>query len=363
MQAVIYFDYAATTPMSEEVIDIYAQTARNIYGNASSLHDEGSRAKDCVATARKIIAAKLGVSTDGVIFTGSGTEGNIITIVSLARASGKRHIITTQAEHTSVHAAMNILQREGYTITKLPLQQNGSVSLIELEAAITHNTALISIQQVNSETGAVQPIKEIIQLATERSVLVHCDCVQSFGKITIPAGLDAMTISAHKIGGPKGCGAIYLNPRIKVTSLMPGVTHERGLRGGTLDTPAIIAFARAVQLFTYDIKYQQQLRDYFIANLAADFTVLTSTNQLPSIYGVISEKFEGQYIMLSANQYGFAISTGSACDIFNEDGTKAVQAMGYEKESARRFFRISTGAYTTIENVLNLAQTLNKVHG
>lgn len=356
-----YFDYAATAPMKKEVIATYAEVARTFFGNTSSLHDEGGRAKNSVEVARKIIAARLGVSMDGIIFTGSGTEGNIMAIVSLARASGKRHIITTQAEHTSVHAAMNILAREGYTITKLPLLCGGGVSLAMIEAALTKETALISIQHVNSETGAIQPIEAIARLAKKHAILFHCDCVQSFGKLLIDAPMDAITISAHKIGGPKGCGAVYINPHLTVPSLTPGVTHEKGMRGGTLNTPAIIAFAHAVELFSYDASHYQHLRQQFVANLSTEFTIVSCEQQLPSICGVFSKKFEGQYIMLGANQKGFAISTGSACDIFSEDGTKTIHAMGYSDSLARRFFRVSMGEYTTSKSAIKLAQTLSNI--
>lgn len=357
----LYFDYAATTPMKPQVIATYTEVASKFFGNGASLHDAGGQAKNIIEAARAIIAAQLHVDKEGVIFTGSGTEGNILAIVSLAKVSGKRHIITTQAEHTSVHAAMNILQQQGYRVTKLPLQQNGIIDLRVVEEAISDDTALLSIQHVNSEVGAIQPIEEIAQLAKKHNVLFHTDCVQSFGKLPIKVAADAITVSAHKIGGPKGCGALYLNRHLNVPSLTPGVTHELGLRGGTLDTPAIAAFAHAAKIMDYQRAHYTQLRSQLVEQLDDAFTIVECNNQLPSICGIFSKRYEGQYILLGANDKGIAISTGSACDIFSENSTKAIQAMGYNKEQTRRFFRVSMGEYTTIESIRELAETLNKI--
>lgn len=229
----IYMDYAATSPMTKKALEAYVEVAQRYYGNSSSLHDLGGQAHYFIQQSREIIAHELGVNSDGVIFTGSGTEGNIMAILSLALASKKgRHIISSQAEHTSVHAAMNTLEKMGFEVTKLPLQKDGCIDSEQLLHAIRKDTALISIQHVNSEIGSIQPVEKIIEAAKESAVYCHIDCVQSFGKLTIPRGGDAMTISAHKIGGPKGCGAVYINPAIRVPALTPGVTHERGLRGG-----------------------------------------------------------------------------------------------------------------------------------
>ncbi|HJH11241.1 MAG TPA: cysteine desulfurase [Metalysinibacillus jejuensis] len=355
-----YFDYAATTPMTEEALATYSYVAQHVYGNTASLHDAGEEAKNIVERARVLIANRLQVNKDGLIFTGSGTEGNILGIVALAKTTPKKHIITTMAEHTSVHAAMNILVQQGYKVTKLKLKEDGSVCLDGLKAAITKDTALISIQHVNSETGAIQPIEAIATIAIAHGILFHTDCVQSFCKLPITVAADAITISAHKVGGPKGCGALYINPKLVISSLTPGVTHERGLRGGTLDTPAIAAFASAVQAYQYEITHYQTLRKQLQQHLT-NCELITCKAQLPSICGIVSKTLEGQYILLAANQQGFAISTGSACDIFSEDGTKAVQAMGYNQLTARRFFRVSMGSSTTLASVNALGEMLKKV--
>ncbi|KAB0444399.1 cysteine desulfurase family protein [Lysinibacillus fusiformis] len=352
-------DYAATTPMTKKALEAYVEVAQRYYGNSSSLHDLGGQAHYFIQQSREIIANELGVNSDGVIFTGSGTEGNIMAILSLALASKKgKHIISSQAEHTSVHAALNTLEKMGFEVTKLPLQKDGCIDSKQLLLAIRKDTALISIQHVNSEIGSIQPVEKIIEAAKESAVYCHIDCVQSFGKLTIPRGGDAMTISAHKIGGPKGCGAVYINPAIRVPALTPGVTHERGLRGGTLDTPSIVSFAAAVENNSYERQHYEELRRYFKSRLPKAGRLIECKQQLPNICGVRMSKVEGQYVLLKLNEAGISISTGSACDIHSESGTKAILSMNYSMEAARQFFRISFGDSTTFKEIDRLTMEL-----
>jgi len=358
----IYMDYAATSPMMRESLEAYVEVAQRYYGNSASLHDLGGQAFYFVQQSREVVAQALGVTSDGVIFTGSGTEGNLIAILSLALASKKgKHIISSQAEHTSVHAALNTLEKKGFTVTKLPLQKDGCVDLGQLQQAIREETALITIQHVNSEIGSIQPVEKIVKMAKKSNIFCHVDCVQSFGKLAIPKGADAITISAHKIGGPKGCGAIYLNPAIRVPALTPGLTHERGLRGGTLDTPAIVAFAAAIENYQYELQHYETLRNYFENNLPEKCQLVECKQQLPNICGVMMEKVEGQYVLLKLNEAGICISTGSACDIHSESGTKAILSMGFSLEAARQFFRISFGPSTKLEDIVKLKIELSNI--
>lgn len=363
----IYMDNAATTPMTPLAIRVYSDVASSIYGNSSSLHDEGGRALYAVEEARKVIANKLGIHKDGVIFTGSGTEGNLLAILSLARASKKgKHIITSMAEHTSVHAAMNTLEREGFEITKIPFTTYGVVDLEILQQAIRPDTALISIQHVNSEIGSIQPIAEISSIAMNTGVPMHVDCVQSFCKLPMDDFIhkvDTVTVSAHKIGGPKGCGAVYINPKRRVEPVFPGVTHEKGLRGGTLDTPAIVSMAAAVEEYLYNIDNYRLFRNKLKSLLHSDFEIIEATekSQLPSICGVCLKGIEGQLVLLKLNEQGICISTGSACDINSASGTKAILAMGYTLGEARQFFRISFGPQTIIEQIEKLATCLEQI--
>ncbi len=364
-----YLDYAASTPMTKQAIDAYVEVATKIYGNPSSLHDAGGQAASAVAWARGVIARKLGVHSDGVIFTGSGTEANIVAILSLARSEKRgRHIITSMAEHTSVHAAMNTLEREGFEVTRLPLTAGGVIDMNVLEKAIRPDTTLISIQHVNSEIGTIQPIAKIAQLAKAHGILYHVDCVQSFCKLVVSFDArlaDAISVSAHKVGGPKGCGAVYLNPFVRALPIFPGVTHERGLRGGTLDTPALVAFAVAVEQYTYDMDKQWKLRENLLHMLPGDaFQVIEgqAESQLPNIVGICKTGMEGQLVMLKLNEQNFHISTGSACDINSASGTKAILAMGKTITEARQFFRISFGAATQMDEVVLCGGALRNLY-
>ena len=361
-----YLDYAASSPMIERAIVAYQEVASNMYANPSSLHDAGGQAGSAITWARNVVANRLGVNPDGIIFTGSGTEGNILAILSLARSEKRgRHIITSMAEHTSVHAAMNTLEREGFDVTRLPLTKNGVIDVKMLKAAIRPDTTLISIQHVNSEIGTIQPVLEIAKLAKSYGIPYHVDCVQSFCKLDVAAfgnQVDAITVSAHKIGGPKGCGAIYLNPFVRVTPVFPGVTHERGLRGGTLDTPSIVAMAVAVEDYRYDLQYQWALREKLIKSLhhrAFQIIEGIGTQQLPNICGICMNGVEGQYVMLKLNEQRIYISTGSACDINSASGTKAILAMGKSIQEARQFFRISFGVKTTMNEIVKSARALS----
>lgn len=363
-----YLDYAASSPMLERAINVYSEVAGKMYANASSLHDAGGQAAYAITWARKVIAQKLGVHSDGVIFTGGGTEGNILAILSLARSEKKgRHIITSMAEHTSVHAAMNTLEQEGFEVTRLPLTERGVIDVKTLEEAIRPDTTLISIQHVNAEIGTIQPIGKIAKVAKEHGISCHVDCVQSFCKLNIAgfsSQVDAITVSGHKIGGPKGCGAIYFNPYVRATPVFPGVTHERGLRGGTLNTPAIVAMAVAVEDYYYDLKEQWQLREKLVKSLHhKKFQIIEGiwTEQLPNICGICMKGVEGQLVMLKLNEQEIYISTGSACDSNSASGTKAILAMGRSYEEARQFFRISFGTQTTAQEIDRCARALSKL--
>ncbi len=363
----IYLDYAATTPMLDEAIEAYSETAKTVFGNTSSLHDAGGIATVLLENARTIVANKLGVNRDGVIFTGSGTEGNIIAILSLARAGKGKHIITSHAEHTSVHAAMNTLEREGYEITKISFTEAGLIDMNELKKSIRDDTCLISVQHVNSEIGSIQPVEEIAKIARENNIPFHVDCVQSFCKLSIypfSKEVDALTVSAHKVGGPKGCGAIYINPRRRIVPVFPGVTHEKGIRGGTVDTPAIMAMATAVEHFSYQKEKFEGLRSLLkelLEDSSCEFIEAIGGQQLPSICGLCIKGVEGQLVMLRLNEEGICISTGSACDINSASGTKAILAMGHDLTKARQFFRVSLGVHTNEEHIRKLCKVLNTI--
>lgn len=359
----MYLDYAATAPMTAEAIACYVEIAKKYYGNASSLHEDGWLAQQLLTRARQMIADIAGVSSRGLYFTGSGTEANIIGIMSLALASPKKHIVTSLAEHTSVHAAMNALERMGYTITRLPLERHGLIDCEAVARAMTDDTCLCAIQHINPEIGAIQPIEQLSELAIRCGVMMHVDCVQSFTKMKLPFAqhVTSMAFSAHKIGGPK-CGAVYIHPEASIAPLFPGLTHEGGLRGGTVDVAGIGAFAVAAQQSAQTVNdaHYEQLRASLRKQLnPKKYTIIDSKQQYAGICGLYVHGYEGQYVMLKLSEAGVMISTGSACGSRTESGTKTILAMGATVDEGRQFFRISFGSATTMTNIRDVCQILN----
>lgn len=367
-----YFDYAATTPLHPKAATMYKKIAQNCYGNTTSLHEIGTEAQNIVSYCRQQLANKLGVDSAGLYFTGGGTESNLLSIISLAKANQHKgkHIITTLGEHPSIDSAMEYLQNAGFTITKIPFTPDGVIDTDLLKEAITDETILISAQHSNPEIGTIQPIEIISQFAKERGILLHSDCIQSFGKVNlkpIAKLVDSLTISGHKIYGPKGIGIVYINPRHRIVPVFPGLIHEDGFRGGTINVPAIAALTEAVHQTEILLEHEHNLQKYrqtFISKLEGhsdSFTVFTSKteeNQLPHIVGLSVTNIEGQLMMLELNRHGFAISTGSACQVGQLTSSKIMIALQIEPQRAKEFIRISFGKSTTLENVNALADQI-----
>ncbi|WP_113930145.1 IscS subfamily cysteine desulfurase [Bacillus sp. P14.5] len=366
-----YFDYAATTPIDSEALQVYMEAASHFYGNTSSLHDTGTKAAHLLQECRKTLAGLLGVSSEGIYFTSGGTESNHLGILSLALENKHRgtHIITGMAEHSSVHSAMGYLKEQGFEITLLPFKNDGTISLEDLEKAIRHDTILISIAHVNGEIGSVQKIENIARTCQDKGILLHTDMVQSFGKhdlSKIAPLVDSLSVSSHKIYGPKGVGAVYIHPRHPARSIFPSQTHEGGLRGGTVNTPGIAAFISAAEKVSsgsqgadYD-----RLREIFInglkARLKESVVILEAPpeNQVPHVIGLCIKGIQGQWAMLECNRRGFAISTGSACQTGQQAGSKTVMALGLPEQAGKEFIRISFGKDTTKEDVAELVKVL-----
>ncbi|OCA92419.1 IscS subfamily cysteine desulfurase [Pseudobacillus wudalianchiensis] len=364
----IYFDYAATSPMSKEALNVYIKASQDFFGNSSSLHDEGSQASFLLKRCRETLADLIGGKQEGIYFTSGGTESNLLSIISLAQAARKKgtHVITSMAEHSSVHSAMAYLEKEGFHITKLPLSSRGMVEPERVAAAIRPDTILVSLQYVNQEIGAINPVEKIGRLLKEKDILFHSDCVQAFSKLDLRPLLQwahSISLSSHKVSGPKGVGAVYIDPAVRWTPLFPGLTHESGFRGGTVDVPAIAAFIAAAEKAcqTFNLQKEWQLRYLLkerLAHSAFHWIETEEAHQLPSVIGMTLPGTEGQLILLKLNEQGCAISTGSACDSRTENGTKAILAMGYSMEKARQFFRISLSSRTTTEEIEKLGDLL-----
>jgi cysteine desulfurase len=369
-----YFDYAATTPIDPEALQVYTEAASNFYGNTSSLHDIGAKAGDLLQECRRTLGDILGVPSEGIYFTSGGTEANQLGILSLALENKHRgkHIITGVAEHSSIHSAMGFLEKQGFEITNLPFNEDGLISLEYLEKSIRPDTILISIAHANGEIGSIQRIEEISALIRDNQILLHTDMVQSFGKMDVTAAarlVDSLSVSSHKIYGPKGVGAVYIDPKHPPRSFFPNQSHESGLRGGTVNTPGIAAFVTAAQIACNDFqqtKYEE-LRHLFLSGvrdgLADSVTVLEAPaeQQMPHVIGLCIKGLQGQWVMLECNRRGFGISTGSACQTGQQAMSKTVKALGLSEEAGKEFIRISMGKNTTKEDVTELIQALTDI--
>lgn len=370
-----YFDFAATTPLDIEAAEIYVKVATDYFGNANSLHDIGSQAVDLLENCREELAYFLGIHPAGLYFTSGGSEGNFLAIEALLSAADKRkkHIITSIAEHSSIQGIMKRLEKYGYRVTYLPFSQDGRFDLENMKAAITSETSLVAIQHVNSEIGSIQPIEDIAKVCKERQIFFHSDFVQSFGKIDLKnlvSLVSSFAFSGHKIYGPKGSGAVYINPEIGWNSFFPGTTHEKGLRPGTVNVPAIAAMTAAAQkILGHEAEEEQKyktLRKAFFEKLEpiknlVKIVQAKESDQLASIIGMRISGVEGQLLMLECNRYGFAISTGSACQAGMQSPSKTMMALGISNDEAKEFFRISFGRTTTMEDVQQLGETITRI--
>lgn len=368
----IYLDFAATTPMSEEALAVYTEVAKTYFGNSSSLHDIGSDAARLLSICRKQLAELINGEEKGIYFTSGGSESNILAVRSIIEAYRHKgnHLITTATEHASLYHLFQQLETEGYNVTYLPVDRFGRIDLAQLERAITKETIFASIHHANSEIGTVQPIADIGKILRKNGVIFHSDCVQTFGKIQVDVqamGVDSLSISAHKIYGPKGVGAVYIDPRIKWTPCFLNATHESGFRPGTVNVPGIAAFVTAAQQLCSGLAEEKRrleaLRHYFLSQVNELPITIEGHPEahLPNIIGFSVHGIEGQYTMLECNRYGFAISTGSACQVGKQAPSRTMIAIGKDTEEAKQFVRISLGKPTTKDQLAQFVAVLETI--
>ncbi|WP_369424806.1 cysteine desulfurase family protein, partial [Methanothrix sp.] len=247
----IYMDHSATTPVAPEVLEAMLPYFRERYGNASSLHEFGREARDAVEGAREKLASLIGASPEEIYFTSGGTESDNLALKGVALSGRGRHIITTSIEHPAVLEVCRSLERMGFEVTYIPVDDKGIVDPAEIERAIRDDTVLISVMHANNEIGTIQPVESIAEIASERDILLHTDAVQTVGKIPVNVdrlGVDLLSVSAHKFYGPKGVGALYVRKGTRIESIIQGGGPERGLRSGTENVPGIVGMGRAAGL-------------------------------------------------------------------------------------------------------------------
>ncbi len=375
----IYLDYAASSPLCEEALETLTTMSRDVYANASSLHDGGGRAAYVLDRSREFLAGLLGGHKDGLFFTSGGTESNLLAIRSLAGALplGRRHILVSVLEHHSVKLAAAELAAQGYKVGYVRPDASGRIGPRQIEPLLRPDTGLVSLQHANSETGLVQDLASVSAFLHERGVLLHADAVQSFGKIRLSAdelGADALSLSGHKVQGPKGVGAVYLRPGVPYAPVYPGAVHERGFRPGTVNVPAIAAFAAAAVhtcgLLEPRTEHYRRLREQLkngllqygsSAYLVVDRLEGAVPDVLPHIAGCAGLGYEGQYVMLECNRKGLYISTGSACSSGHQSIPDTLTALGLSEGEGRSFFRVSFGPETTARHVDLLVQALREL--
>ena len=361
----IYLDNAATTRVSGEVLTEMLPYYTDIYGNAASIHLFGREAVNAVDQARDTIAKAIGAKANEIVFTSGGTEANNLAIkgVALANQSKGRHLVVSSIEHHSVLDSCKQLEALGFEITYVPVDENGFLDIKELLHSIRKDTILVSVMAVNNEVGTIQNIKTIGQIVKDyKNTLFHCDAVQALTSLKFDVkdmNINLMTVSAHKIHGPKGVGALYVKKGIVLEPIIQGGEQEFNKRGGTQNVPGIVGFAKAVELVNRDMQIMNKkiktLSNYFIKKLEfelPDATINGGTKQkAPGIVNVSFHYVDGESILILLDQQGIAVSTGSACTAGVVKQSHVLKAMGLSDEDATSSVRFSFGVDNTKEEI------------
>jgi cysteine desulfurase len=364
----IYLDHNATTPVREEVADAMQAALRGCFGNPSSVHAEGAAARAEVERARERVAGLLGCQPREVLFTAGATEANNTALGPLLRAwaGDKRHVVSSNAEHPSVEEPLAALEREGWRVTRLPVSRDGLLDADELAAAIGPDTALVALLWANNETGVVQPMDRLAALARQRGVRVHADATQCLGKLPVDletTPLDALSLSAHKLGGPKGVGALVVRGEAGFEALLRGGPQERRRRGGTENVPGIIGLGAAAALAARELPQRRRewarLRDRLWEGIVAKIPrVRRNGSESSLLCNTLNVEFEGvagELLLQALDLDGIAVSTGAACASGRVEPSHVLLSMGRSPAQSRASLRFSVGHGvddTQIERVL-----------
>ena len=360
----IYMDHSATSPVDPEVFEAMKPYFVDNFGNASTLYSLGRDARKAMEAAREQVASLIGAKPEEVIFTSGGTESDNIAIKGTAyRLKNKgNHIITSAIEHPAVRETCKYLEKNGFEVTYLPVYEDGIVRVSDLEDAITDKTILITIMHANNEIGTIQPIAEIGKIARENKIYFHTDAVQTVGKIPVNVeemNVDMLSLSAHKVYGPKGIGALYIKKGVRLEALIHGGGHEKGLRPGTENVSGIVGLGKACELaeknLLDDAKYITNLRDKLIDGIldSVEQSYLDGhrTKRLPNNVNVRFTGIEGESLVLHLDSKGVAASTGSACSSKSLEPSHVLIALGLEHVEAHGSLRLTLGKENTEEEV------------
>lgn len=370
----IYFDHSATTPVDKTVAEIVFEHMTEKFGNASSIHSFGREARKAVDEARDKVAALINAEPNEIFFTSGGTEGDNLALKGVAYGNRKKgnHIITTAIEHHAILHTCEYLEKQGFTITYLPVDEFGMVRVEDVVKAITDKTILISVMYANNEVGTIQPIKEIGQIAREKGIYFHTDAVQVAGNYPIDvkdANIDLLTLAGHKFHGPKGVGALYIRRGVRIEAIQHGGGHERNMRAGTENVPGIVGLGKAAEIAKNEMQQKiariSGLRDQIIKEVMTTIphTKLNGhpTQRMPGNANFSFHYVEGESLLLNLDLKGIAASSGSACTSGSLDPSHVLLAMGMSHEVAHGSLRITLGRGNTQEEVEYFLQILPEI--
>ena len=370
----IYLDYAATTPVHPEVLQVMLPYFGEKYGNASSLHSFGQEARLAVEKTRKTAAAFINAAPEEVIFTSGGTESDNSAVLGIALANQERgnHIITSSIEHHAVIEPCRFLEKRGFKVTYLPVDQDGMVNPEDVKKALTSRTILVTIMHASNEVGTIQPIAEIGKCTREAGVYFHTDAVQTFGHLPIDVrelNVDLLSVSGHKLYGPKGIGVLYIKKGTRLVPFMLGGGQEDGRRGSTYNTPGIAGLGKAIEIAQREMGEEagrlSALRDQLIAGLQSKIALVKlnghRVKRLPNNVNLSLAYVEGEATLLSLDFQGICASTGSACSSGSMEPSHVLTAMNVPVEEARCSIRFSLGKWTTQSDIEKVLQVLPRI--
>ncbi len=370
----IYLDYNSTTPLDPRVLEAMKPYFGEHFANASSFHQKGQAARHGVEQAREIIADSLGVEPGDLFFTSGGTESDNLAVrgVVMARLIERKHLAVSVIEHQAVLHTAQHLEKRRCPVSYIPVTADGVIDLNALEKAVTDQTALVSLMHVNNETGVIQPVAEAAKIAHAKGAFFHVDAVQSFGKMPVEPeklGADLLSISAHKICGPKGAGALYIRKGVKIESLLHGGHQEKNIRPGTENVPAIVGFGKATELAAserpQESKSVETLRGRLEQGLQKNIPgIQLNGDPKRRIYNTLNVSFEGldgETLLMNLDLKHICVSTGSACTAGSVEPSHVLLAMGLSEKRARSAIRFSLGRFTTEKEVETVLSVLPEI--
>lgn len=368
----IYLDNAASTVIHNEVFQEMIPFLKEQYGNPSSIHHSGRIASRAIQKARKQIANLISANPEEILFTSGGTESNNIALFGITHTNKGKHIITSSIEHDAVLEPCKKLEKEGFDVTYLPVSGDGLINPEDVKKSITKNTCLVSIMFANNEVGTVQPIGEIAKLCSEKRIFFHTDAIQAIGKLEINVKelrLDMLSISSHKINGPKGVGALYIKSGTKIEPYIFGGGQENGLRSGTENVASVVGFGKACELAKENLKknilHFKNLRDVLVSKVMKEIPYVSINGhpekRIPNNAHFTFLGVNGEDLIIKLDEEGIAASTGSACSVRTQKESHVLRAMGFLHEQIAGSLRLTVGSMNTISEIENTITVLKRV--